>query len=110
MFGRPSDSKGENEGGQGAPTRDCGAGDREHASSETSLNPAARRAKALGLIRRDGAISIQRLAEEIGVSRSTARRNVDYLSAEGHLEKSHGRAPLNVCSLVTFEPPSDDSD
>jgi len=77
---------------------------------ETNLIPAARRAKALELIRRDGAISIQRLADEIGMSISTARRDVDYLSAAGYLERSHGGALLSVRSRTTFEPATDIAD
>jgi DeoR family transcriptional regulator of aga operon len=79
-------------------------------SPEANLIPAARRAKALELIRRDGAISIQRLADEIGMSISTARRDVDYLSAKGYLERSHGGALLNIRSRTTFEPASDIAD
>jgi len=75
--------------------------------SETSLIPAARRARALELIQRDGAISIHRLAAEIGMSISTARRDVDYLSAAGFLERSHGGAALSMRSRTTFEPTTD---
>lgn len=77
---------------------------------ETSLIPAARRARALELIQRDGAISIHRLAAEIGMSISTARRDVDYLSAAGFLERSHGGAALSMRSRTTFEPASDIAD
>ncbi|UGY28392.1 DeoR/GlpR family DNA-binding transcription regulator [Bradyrhizobium septentrionale] len=79
-------------------------------TQETNLIPAARRAKALELIRRDGAISIQRLADEIGMSISTARRDVDYLSAAGYLERTHGGALLSVRSRTTFEPATDIAD
>jgi DeoR family transcriptional regulator of aga operon len=77
--------------------------------SETSadLIPAARRARTLDLVRKDGAISIQRLADEIGVSISTARRDLDFLTAAGYLERSHGGATLSVRLRTTFEPPSD---
>jgi DeoR family transcriptional regulator, aga operon transcriptional repressor len=82
----------------------------ESAAQDTDLIPAARRAKALELIRRHGAISIQRLADEIGTSISTARRDVDYLSAAGYLERSHGGALLSVRSRTTFEPTTDIAD
>jgi len=72
-----------------------------------SLIPAARRAKTLELLRLEGAISIQRLADEIGISISTARRDVDFLTAAGYLERSHGGALLRVRSRSTFEPASD---
>jgi len=79
-------------------------------AQDTNLIPAARRAKALEFIRRDGAISIQRLADEIGMSISTARRDVDYLSAAGYLERSHGGALLSMRSRTTFEPATDIAD
>jgi DeoR family transcriptional regulator of aga operon len=71
------------------------------------LIPAARRAKALDLLRQRGAISIQTLAEETGTSISTARRDVDFLTAAGYLERSHGGALLSVRSRTTFEPASE---
>ena len=79
-------------------------------AQEVGLIPAARRAKALELIRRHGAISIQRLADEMRTSISTARRDVDYLSSEGYLERSHGGALLSVRSRTTFEPATDIAD
>jgi DeoR family transcriptional regulator, aga operon transcriptional repressor len=79
-------------------------------SPDSGLIPAARRAKALELIRRDGAISIQRLADEIGMSVSTARRDVDYLCSQGYLERAHGGALLALRSRTTFEPGSDIAD
>lgn len=77
---------------------------------DSSLIPAARRAKALELVRRHGAISIQRLADEMKTSISTARRDVDYLSSEGYLERSHGGALLSVRLRTTFEPATDIAD
>jgi DeoR family transcriptional regulator of aga operon len=77
---------------------------------EANLIPAARRARALELIQRDGAMSIQRLANEIGTSISTARRDVDYLSAAGFLERSHGGAAPSMRSRTTFEPATDIAD
>src|ERR1700689_1116669 len=73
---------------------------------QPSLIPAARRAKALELLRRDGAVSIQRLADEMGMSISTARRGGD-LPPAGYLERSHGGALLSMRSRTTFEPTSD---
>src|SRR5579871_729788 len=84
--------------------------DERSLAQEASLIPAARRAKALELVRRHGAISIQRLADEIKTSISTARRDVDYLSAAGYLERSHGGALLSVRSRTTFEPATDIAD
>lgn len=84
--------------------------DEGRTAQETSLIPAARRAKALELVRLHGAISIQRLADEMKTSISTARRDVDYLSSEGYLERSHGGALLSVRSRTTFEPATDIAD
>lgn len=75
--------------------------------AQPDLIPAARRAKALELLRREGAFSIQRLAEEIGASISTARRDVDFLTLTGHVERSRGGALLSKRSRTTFEPTSD---
>lgn len=77
------------------------------AEAVSALIPAARRAKTLELVRKDGAISIQRLADEIGVSISTARRDLDFLTSAGYLERSHGGATLSVRLRTTFEPPAD---
>jgi DeoR family transcriptional regulator of aga operon len=84
--------------------------DEGRTAQETSLIPAARRAKALELVRLHGAISIQRLADEMKTSISTARRDVDFLSSEGYLERSHGGALLSVRSRTTFEPATDIAD
>lgn len=84
--------------------------DEGRTAQETTLIPAARRAKALELVRLHGAISIQRLADEMKTSISTARRDVDYLSSEGYLERSHGGALLSVRSRTTFEPATDIAD
>ena len=80
------------------------------AARDTDLIPAARRARALELIQQNGAISIQRLAGEIGTSISTARRDVDYLAGAGFLERSHGGAALRMRSRTTFEPTTDIAD
>ncbi len=79
-------------------------------SKSDTLIPAARRAKALELLRREGAISIQRLAEEIGTSIVTARRDLDFLTAAGYLERSHGGGLLSRRSRTTFEPTTDIAD
>jgi DeoR family transcriptional regulator of aga operon len=79
----------------------------EDVMASASLIPAARRARTLELLRKEGAISIQRLADEIGISISTARRDVDFLTAAGYLERAHGGALLRERSRTTFEPASD---
>ncbi len=66
--------------------------------------PAARRARVLEILQRDGAASIQQVADEIGISVSTARRDLDYLTRAGQLERSHGGASLRTGSRTAFEP------
>jgi DeoR family transcriptional regulator of aga operon len=66
--------------------------------------PAARRARVLDLLKRDGVVAIQRLADEIGISISTARRDVDFLTSAGLLERSHGGASLRSGPRTAFEP------
>lgn len=76
-------------------------------SNSGGLIPAARRAKALELLRREGALSIQRLAEEVGMSTATARRDPDFLTASGYLERSQGGGLLSRRLRTTFEPTMD---
>ena len=66
--------------------------------------PAQRRAFMLEHIRRRGAASIQELAEEIGISMSTVRRDLEHLEERGYLERSHGGAVLQKPIQSTFEP------
>lgn len=65
---------------------------------------AQRRALILDLVRRSGAASIGELAEGIGASLSTIRRDLDYLTHEGYLVRSHGGAVLAEMHRSTFEP------
>jgi DeoR family transcriptional regulator of aga operon len=74
------------------------------ASSE--LLPAVRQARILELVRQEGATSIQRLGQAIGVSLSTIRRDLDFLTERGYLERTHGGALLNARLRTTFEPAS----
>lgn len=55
---------------------------------------AERRARILNLARQDGAVGISRLADELGVSHVTVRRDVDGLVAERILDKVRGGAIL----------------
>jgi DeoR family transcriptional regulator of aga operon len=73
----------------------------------TDLIPAERQARVLEMVQRDGAISIQRLAAAINVSVSTARRDLDFLTERGYLERTHGGAQLRARLRTTFEPAPD---
>ncbi len=68
------------------------------------LIPAQRRAFVLDHIRKRGAASIQELAEAIGASISTVRRDLEHLEERGYLERSHGGALIQKQLQSTFEP------
>jgi DeoR/GlpR family transcriptional regulator of sugar metabolism len=68
------------------------------------LIPAARRARVLELVRREGAASLHGLAASVGVSLATTRRDLDYLTRGGYLERTHGGALLRPRVRTTFEP------
>ncbi|MFO1068309.1 MAG: DeoR/GlpR family DNA-binding transcription regulator [Geminicoccaceae bacterium] len=65
---------------------------------------AQRRALILEQVRAHGGASINELAAGIGVSLSTVRRDLDYLTEEGYLVRSHGGALLAEPQRSTFEP------
>lgn len=54
--------------------------------------PEMRRAAILDLVRRDGRVSVNALAEALGASRETIRRDLSELEAAGGLRKVHGGA------------------
>ena len=65
---------------------------------------AQRRAQILEHMRREGGGSIIALAEDIGVSPSTIRRDLDFLMQGGYIVRSHGGAVLDDTPRTTFEP------
>ena len=65
---------------------------------------AQRRALILEELRREGAGSIVGLADTIGVSSSTIRRDLEFLTEGGYIVRSHGGALLRERSRTTFEP------
>jgi DeoR family transcriptional regulator of aga operon len=69
--------------------------------------PAERHALILDAVRRAGAASIQTLASEIGASQATVRRDLDFLTERGYLERTHGGAMLRTRMRATFEPSAD---
>lgn len=66
--------------------------------------PAQRHAAILERIRARGAASIQQLVDDLGVSSSTIRRDLDALTEQGYLERTHGGALLQRTLRATFEP------
>jgi len=65
---------------------------------------AQRRAMILEQLRRDGAASITALSNSIEASPSTIRRDLDFLTRDGYIVRSHGGALLNEPQRTTFEP------
>ncbi len=65
---------------------------------------AQRRALILEELRREGAGSIVALADKIGVSPSTIRRDLEFLTEGGYIVRSHGGALLKEQHRTTFEP------
>jgi DeoR family transcriptional regulator of aga operon len=68
------------------------------------LIPAQRRALILDLIRDGNGASIALLAERLAASESTVRRDLDYLTDQGYIERSHGGAMVKGAPNTTFEP------
>lgn len=66
--------------------------------------PAQRRAAILERVRALGAASIQQLADHVGASPSTIRRDLESLTEQGYLERTHGGALLQRTLHATFEP------
>ncbi|MEQ8968634.1 MAG: DeoR/GlpR family DNA-binding transcription regulator [Azospirillaceae bacterium] len=66
--------------------------------------PAQRRARILEIVRADGGASIDSLAEGIGASTSTVRRDLQFLADQGYLERSRGGATVRTLPRTTFEP------
>lgn len=72
--------------------------------AERDLIPAQRRALILDLIRGGNGASIAALAVRLSASESTLRRDLDYLTERGYIERSHGGAMLKGPPHTTFEP------
>lgn len=75
----------------------------ESQSKRVDIVPAKRRALILEHLRINGAASIQELADTIGGSQSTVRRDLEHLVEKGYLERTHGGAHLLQPMRATFE-------
>lgn len=75
----------------------------ESQSKRVEIMPAKRRAMILERLRKDGAATILDLADEIGASASTIRRDLEQLTEGGYLERTHGGALLLPPLQATFE-------
>lgn len=67
---------------------------------------AQRRALILEYLREHGAGSIVDIADAIGTSRSSTRRDLDLMAEDGTVLRSRGGAIINDQPRTTFEPPS----
>ncbi|SHE52159.1 transcriptional regulator, DeoR family [Kaistia soli DSM 19436] len=75
----------------------------EPVSKRVEIIPVKRRAMILEWFRKHSAASIQELSESIGASASTIRRDLEYLTDAGYLERTHGGAVLATPTRATFE-------
>jgi DeoR family transcriptional regulator of aga operon len=66
---------------------------------------AQRRALILDYLREHGAGSIVDIADAIGTSRSSTRRDLDFMAQDGTLVRSRGGAIISERHRTTFEPP-----
>jgi len=66
--------------------------------------PAARRSKILDIVKQRGAVSIPELEALLDVSAATIRRDLDALSDQHHLRRTHGGAFVEEALLTTAEP------
>ena len=64
----------------------------EGGNGNTKLPAALRHARIMSAFEKDGFVSITSLAEELGVSGMTVRRDLDLLGKRGLLERTHGGA------------------
>ncbi|RUW89655.1 DeoR/GlpR transcriptional regulator [Mesorhizobium sp. M7A.F.Ca.US.011.01.1.1] len=75
----------------------------ESLTKRVDIVPAKRQALILEHLRVSGAASIQELADTIGGSQSTVRRDLEHLVEKGYLERTHGGAHLLQPMRATFE-------
>jgi DeoR family transcriptional regulator of aga operon len=66
--------------------------------------PAARRSKILDVVKQRGSISISELEALLSVSAATIRRDLDALSDQHYLRRTHGGAFVEEVLLTTAEP------
>lgn len=74
------------------------------ASARVELLPAQRHALILDVLRDFKAASVQDLAERLDASVSTVRRDLDYLTDQGYLDRTHGGAVIRMAPSARFEP------
>ncbi len=86
-------------------TLDKTMGDAGNITSLTvPLLPAQRRQLIIDFLHRHGAVTLQQMSSALRVSISTLRRDLDSLSDEGVVDRTHGGALLRHQHYSTFEP------
>jgi DeoR family transcriptional regulator of aga operon len=75
-------------------------------SARVEILPAKRRAMILEHMRDQRAASISDLSQALGASASTVRRDLDYLTERGYVERTHGGAVVQSAPATRFEPES----
>ena len=73
-------------------------------AARVEILPAQRRALILDTLREQGAASIQTLSERLSASASTVRRDLEYLTEQGYVERTHGGAVMRRTPVARFEP------
>ena len=58
----------------------------------TALSPEERRIAILQMLERDASVQVTQIADAFGVSRVTARTDLDALARDGKLRRTHGGA------------------
>ena len=58
----------------------------------TALSPEERRIAILQMLERDASVQVTQIAEAFGISRGTARTDLDALARDGKLRRTHGGA------------------
>jgi len=69
----------------------------------TSMIVDERRSKILQIAEESGFVSLQRLVAEIGASESTVRRDLEFLDASGHIQRTHGGASFLADGQFDFD-------
>jgi len=80
---------------------------RAPASKTSQLIPVQRRGLLLDFLRQRGAASVNDIADAIGASLATVRRDLEQLEGEGYLSRTRGGALVQETSATTFEPDSE---
>ena len=65
--------------------------------------PAQRHAAILEHLKKTSAASVQELADVLGASASTVRRDLDFLMERNYLERTHGGASIKSTSAAAIE-------